>query len=59
LHVGPWRDETPTIERLVEFAGSKGLAITGRHHEIYLSDPSRTAPENLKTVLRYGVSRAK
>lgn len=57
LHIGPWADETPTVERLFAFAAHRGFEIAGSHHEIYLSDPSRTAPEKLKTVVRYGVSK--
>lgn len=57
LHVGPYADEPATVERLLAFAAGRGLRPTGPHHEIYLSDPSRTAPEKMKTVLRYGVTR--
>lgn len=57
LHVGPYADEPATVERLLAFAADRGLRPTGPHHEIYLSDPSRTAPEKMKTVLRYGVTR--
>ncbi|XVV16428.1 GyrI-like domain-containing protein [Actinoplanes sp. CA-131856] len=56
LHVGPYREETEAIHRLLAFAGEHGREVTGRHHEIYLSDPRRTAGEKLKTILRYGVS---
>lgn len=56
LHVGPYDDEPPAIEELHRFAEEQGLAIDltpqRRHHEIYLSDPRRTAPEKLKTVIR-------
>lgn len=55
LHVGPYRDEAPTIDRLHAFIEESGHAIAGRHHEIYLSDPRRTAPEKLKTIIRYPV----
>ncbi len=57
LHVGPYADETATVDRLLAFAAESGLAVTGAHHEIYLNDPTRTAPEKLKTILRYGVRR--
>lgn len=57
LHIGPYADETPTIDRLFKFAAEKGARITGRHHEIYLGDPRKSDPTRLKTVLRYGVSR--
>ena len=52
LHVGPYAAEPPTIERLHRFIADHGGTLTGRHHEIYLSDPARTAPERLKTIIR-------
>jgi hypothetical protein len=52
LHIGPFAAEQPTIERLHEFIREQGYRPTGRHHEIYLSDPRRTSPKNLKTILR-------
>jgi len=55
LHVGPYADETPTVERLGAFAEAKGLEFAGAHHEIYLDDPGRAAQEKLKTVLRRAV----
>jgi hypothetical protein len=59
MHVGSYDDEGPTIARLHgEFLPENGLLEAGKHHEIYLSDPRRTAPEKLKTVLRQPVCRA-
>jgi len=55
LHLGPYADEGPLIARLHAEAAAQGLALTGRHHEIYLNDPSRTAPDRLKTILRQPV----
>lgn len=55
LHIGPWSEEQPTIERMHAFARENGFKIKGKHHEIYMSDPRRTAPEKLKTVLRQPV----
>jgi hypothetical protein len=52
LHLGPYAAELPTLDRLHEFIRSKGYRPTGRHHEIYLSDPNRTPPTKLKTILR-------
>src|SRR5512146_1773434 len=52
MHVGPYAAEAPTIERLHAFVAEQGYELRGRHHEIYLGDPRRTAPERLKTVLR-------
>lgn len=59
LHVGSYDEEGPVLRRLhEEFVPQNGLDMVGRHHEIYLSDPRRTAPEKLKTVLRQPVRRA-
>jgi hypothetical protein len=55
MYIGPWADEKPTIEMLHAFAKEKGYTLRGKHHEIYLSDPRRTAPEKLKTVIRQPV----
>ncbi|MGE0500027.1 MAG: GyrI-like domain-containing protein [Rhizobiaceae bacterium] len=58
MHVGSYDDEGPVLKTLhEEFLPANGLAVTGKHHEIYLSDPRRTAPEKLKTVLRQPVRR--
>ncbi len=56
LHVGPYRHEAPTIARLHAFISEKGYHLCGKHHEIYLSDPRRTDPEKLRTILRQPVS---
>jgi len=55
LHVGPYAEEGADIERLHAFIAQQRLAPRGRHHEIYLNDPARTAPEKLKTILRQPV----
>ena len=52
LHVGPYEREEDTIRVMCEYAESQGFEMTGPHHEIYLSDPRRVAPERLKTILR-------
>lgn len=58
LHIGPYDAEGPTIARLhQEFLPQQGLAENGKHHEIYLSDPRRVAPEKWKTVLRQPVRK--
>lgn len=58
MHIGPYDAEGPTIARLHrEFLPENGLTENGHHHEIYLSDPRRTAPEKLKTVIRQPVRR--
>ena len=55
LHVGPYSAETATITRLHKSIADAGLRACGRHHEIYISDPNRTAPGRLKTVIRQPV----
>lgn len=57
LYVGPYSDEGPTIAAMHKFAEDRGCSLRGRHHEIYMSDPRRTAPEKLKTILRHPVSK--
>ena len=56
LHLGSYDDEAPTLERLHrELLPSRGLAPTGRHHEIYLSDARKVEPARLRTILRQPV----
>ncbi|WP_213288200.1 GyrI-like domain-containing protein [Bradyrhizobium sp. sGM-13] len=56
LHVGSYDDEGPLLARLHgEIMPSGGYDFAGRHHEVYLSDPRKTAPEKLKTVIRQPV----
>ena len=56
LHVGPYAAEKPSFEKMERFVEEQGLRRRpdrlGRHHEIYLSNPQKTAPERLKTILR-------
>lgn len=52
LYIGSYADEGPTIERIHRFIADQGHRLRGKHHEIYLGDPRRTAPEKLKTVIR-------
>ena len=55
MHIGPYAEEEPTIKRLHAFIEEQGHRPRGKHHEIYLSDPRRAAPEKLKTVVRQPV----
>ncbi len=55
LHVGPYERECDTIALMQAFAEKKQLKFSGRHHEIYLSDPRRVPLERLKTILRHPV----
>lgn len=57
LHVGPFSEELPTVERLMAWIGEQDLHVTGRHHEIYLSDFRRVDPAKQRTILRYPVAR--
>jgi hypothetical protein len=57
MHIGPYSSEGPNVERLHAFAAELGYRLEGKHHEIYLGDPRRTAPEKLRTVLRQPVRK--
>lgn len=61
LHTGPYDQELESIRKIGEFIGQNGLIDRSgnlyKHHEIYLSDPRRTAPERLKTILRIPVEK--
>ncbi len=52
LHIGPFSEEGPTIERVHDFIDSR-TSRTGKHHEIYLSDIRRAAPKKWKTIIRH------
>jgi len=56
LYIGPYRDEGPTIERLHGFIDDAGYRLAKKHHEIYLGDPRRSAPEKLRTIIRQPVA---
>lgn len=59
MHVGSYDDEGPTLARLHDdVMPARGMTFNGAHHEIYLSDPRKTAPEKLKTILRQPVRTA-
>jgi hypothetical protein len=55
LHVGPYTAEAPTLQAMRDFVTAQGLVLHGLHHEIYLSDPRRTPPAKLRTILRHPV----
>jgi len=55
MHIGPYADEGPNIAGLHAFIAQNNLQRHGKHHEIYLSDPNRTAPEKMRTILRQPV----
>jgi len=52
LHIGPFTDEGPAIEEVHRFIEDSGRSLSGKHHEIYLSDIRRARPERLRTVIR-------
>ena len=59
MHIGSYDDEPATIKVMTDYAESRGYKVAVNecrcHHEIYLSDPRKTAPEKLKTVIRYPI----
>jgi hypothetical protein len=52
MHIGPFAEEGPNIQRLHAFIVEQGGQLSGKHHEIYMSDFRRTAPEKLRTIIR-------
>jgi hypothetical protein len=61
MHLGPFDDEPATIALMDEYLAQNGyvndMTDTRLHHEIYLSDPRKTAPEKWKTVIRHPVRK--
>jgi hypothetical protein len=55
LHIGPYSGEGPAIARLHQAITAAGYRPRGHHHEIYLGDPRRSAPEKLRTIIRHPV----
>ncbi len=55
MHVGPYSTEPETINSLMVFITENKLTVSGLHHEIYLSDPRKTEPSKMKTLIRYPV----
>lgn len=59
LHLGPYDNEPASFAQMDAFAAANGLQRSGKtHREIYLSDARKTAPAQMKTVLRYGAKPA-
>jgi len=59
MHLGSYDDEAPTLDKMhSEFIPKNNYTLSGKHHEIYLSDPRKVQPEKLKTVLRQPVRRS-
>ena len=59
MHIGSFDDEASNIEKIHNYIRDNGYVNRGDHHEIYLSDFRKTAPEKLKTILRQPVSKAR
>jgi hypothetical protein len=61
MHIGSYDSESASVQKLTEFAEKSGyqtdISENRRHHEIYLGDPRKTAPEKLKTVIRYPIRK--
>lgn len=57
MHIGPYDNEGPTVEKLHQHIQAQGWVLSGKHHEIYLSDPRKVAPEKMRTVIRQPFSR--
>jgi hypothetical protein len=57
MHIGPFTEEGPTIGRLYEFIAREDYVRVGKHHEIYLSDIRKAAPEKWKTVIRQPIGK--
>ena len=55
MYIGSYSDEGPTISAMHDYIEEQGFSLCGKHHEIYLGDPRRTAPEKLKTIIRQPV----
>ncbi len=52
MHVGPYTNEGPTVEKLYNYIKECGYVLSGLHHEIYLNNPRRCLPNNIKTIIR-------
>ncbi len=52
MHIGPYSEEGPNILKIHKKIAEIGGKLSGKHHEIYLSDPRRAAPAKMKTVIR-------
>ncbi len=52
MHLGPFSEEGPTVEKVHKFIEESGCKRSGKHHEVYLSDIRRAAPEKWKTIVR-------
>jgi len=58
MYVGAFSAEPPTIEKMHTFIKQNGYEFNGKHHEIYLTDATRTAPEKMKTIIRQPIKKS-
>ena len=56
MHIGPYDEETATLQKLNAYTKQHGYRYHGKHHEIYFGDPRRTRPDKLKTLLRHPIA---
>lgn len=59
MHIGPYSQEFETLAVMDKFCQQNGYKLIGKHHEVYLGDPRRAQPENLKTILRHPIERVR
>ncbi|NTV45670.1 MAG: hypothetical protein HGB11_03920 [Chlorobiales bacterium] len=52
MHIGPFSEERPTVEKVHQYIDQQGCKPAGKHHEIYLSDIRKTDPNKWKTIIR-------
>jgi hypothetical protein len=57
MYIGPFSEEGPTIEQVHTYIKENGYTLSGKHHEIYISDMRKTAPEKLKTIIRQPMAK--
>lgn len=56
MHIGPYSTEPETIQKITDFMKDRGFNENGLHHEIYISDPRKTPPKKIKTILRQPIT---
>ena len=59
MHISPYLREPESINKLLKFVEVNSFTVNGLHHEIYLSDPSKTDPEKLTTIISYPFNESK
>lgn len=57
MYFGPYADEGPTIAKMHQYAKDLGYGLEGKHHEIYMSDVRKVAPEKNKTIIRQPIRK--